>query len=71
MRGPTLLRALDSPPARINGHTDMVGSESYSLSLSQRRADAVREALVTAGAVGTSLESQGFGETRPLRPEVW
>lgn len=67
----TLLRALDSPPARINGHTDQAGSESYHLSLSQQRAYAVREDLVTAGAVDASLKSHGFGETpAPLRPEV-
>jgi outer membrane protein OmpA-like peptidoglycan-associated protein len=50
----------------IEGHTDSVASDSYNLKLSERRAAAVKHALVsTKGIVATRLASAGFGESRP------
>ena len=65
-----LLTALGSPRAQIDGHTDHVGDEAYNLDLSERRASAVRDLLVGAGVDEGSLETRGFGETQPLRPET-
>jgi outer membrane protein OmpA-like peptidoglycan-associated protein len=51
---------------RVEGHTDNVASDSYNLQLSQRRANAVTQALVAAhGVVAARLSAAGFGESRP------
>ncbi|MBZ0232881.1 MAG: OmpA family protein, partial [Deltaproteobacteria bacterium] len=50
----------------IGGHTDSRGSAAYNLALSRRRAAAVRQFLVDEGIAADRLESEGYGETRPL-----
>jgi outer membrane protein OmpA-like peptidoglycan-associated protein len=57
---------------RIEGHADTRGSEEYNQSLSQRRADNVRELLVRYGIPAGIIEAVGFGSTRPrdLRDEI-
>jgi OOP family OmpA-OmpF porin len=64
----SLLVSLGSPPLRVDGHTDSIGSEAYNLDLSTRRAATVRDALATRGVAAGSIETQGFGESRPLAP---
>lgn len=58
----------DHPERRvqIDGFTDSVGTESYNQDLSQRRADAVKSALVTRGIDPTRIESQGYGKGFPV-----
>ena len=51
---------------RIEGHTDSIGSETYNMDLSYRRADAVRNLLIQRGVGGSRLETVGFGETRSV-----
>jgi outer membrane protein OmpA-like peptidoglycan-associated protein len=51
--------------AVIEGYTDSVGSESMNQSLSERRAQAVKAALVDQGVPADRLRSEGFGEARP------
>ena len=51
---------------RIEGHTDSRGSASANKALSERRAAAVRDYLVDKGVEAERLESEGFGEERPL-----
>jgi outer membrane protein OmpA-like peptidoglycan-associated protein len=51
---------------RIEGHTDSVGSEQSNLQLSERRASAVREALLARGIDAARVVSIGYGETRPV-----
>jgi len=47
----------------VVGHTDAKGDREYNLNLSQRRADAIRNALVTTFRVpAASLEAVGLGE---------
>jgi outer membrane protein OmpA-like peptidoglycan-associated protein len=50
----------------IEGHTDSIAGDAYNLQLSQRRAAAVRSALVNGkGVAGPRLTTSGFGESRP------
>jgi outer membrane protein OmpA-like peptidoglycan-associated protein len=46
----------------IDGYTDNVGSDSYNLDLSQRRADAVRQALVSQGIDPSRIVTKGYGK---------
>ena len=50
----------------IEGHTDSDGEAAANLSLSQRRAEAVLDALVARGLDAASLTAEGFGETQPV-----
>lgn len=50
----------------IEGYTDSVGSDAFNLDLSQRRAGAVRMALVQRGIDGGRITAQGFGEAKPV-----
>lgn len=53
----------------IQGHTDNIGDEKSNQTLSERRAQAVREALEKRYAIPASaLETKGFGLTRPVAP---
>ncbi|MCB0710893.1 MAG: OmpA family protein [Ignavibacteriae bacterium] len=52
----------------VRGHTDDQGSDEYNLKLSERRADAVAEALIDMGVSRLRLSIKGFGESRPLVP---
>jgi len=56
----------DVKKVRIEGHTDEIRDHAYNQQLSQKRAEAVRDALVKRGIDKARLEAQGFGETRPL-----
>jgi len=49
----------------VEGHTDNTGSDSYNMKLSQQRADAVRQYLLSKGISGTRIEAKGFGENQP------
>lgn len=51
---------------RIEGHTDTQGEAASNLALSRRRAEAVRDYLITKGIDTTRLATQGFGESQPL-----
>ncbi len=51
----------------ISGHTDDVGSEKYNLALSIRRAEAVKEALVSFGVDAAQISTEGMGKTQPRR----
>ncbi len=51
---------------QIEGHTDSVGGDEYNQKLSEQRANAVREYLVTQGVSGDSITAQGFGKGSPV-----
>jgi outer membrane protein OmpA-like peptidoglycan-associated protein len=51
---------------RIEGHTDSQGSDAYNMKLSERRANAVRDYLISKGISADRLEAKGYGETRPI-----
>jgi OOP family OmpA-OmpF porin len=50
----------------VAGYTDRIGSAAYNRELSQRRADAVREALVQGGVPATAIVAEGRGNAQPL-----
>ncbi|MCS7000707.1 MAG: OmpA family protein [Bacteroidota bacterium] len=64
------MKAHPSLKIEVRGHTDDRGSEEYNLRLSQRRAEAVVEALVQMGIERSRLRAIGFGESRPLVPNT-
>jgi len=50
----------------VAGHTDSQGSDSYNQGLSERRADAVANYLLTKQVAEARIESVGFGEKHPI-----
>ena len=50
----------------IDGHTDAQGSDESNQVLSDNRAGAVKNYLVSKGVVETRLKSAGYGETKPV-----
>jgi outer membrane protein OmpA-like peptidoglycan-associated protein len=49
----------------VEGHTDSTGTSEYNQSLSNRRANSVRDFLVDNGVSSRSMTAVGYGETRP------
>jgi peptidoglycan-associated lipoprotein len=50
---------------RLEGHADERGSREYNIGLGERRAQAVRRALMLQGASSEQLSSVSYGEERP------
>jgi outer membrane protein OmpA-like peptidoglycan-associated protein len=50
----------------IEGHTDSVGSEEYNLTLSERRADSVKESLTSRGIGSERIATKGYGKNYPV-----
>lgn len=51
---------------KVEGHTDNVGSDSYNLELSKRRAESVRNYLIKKGLPANKIEASGFGESKAI-----
>jgi len=50
----------------IGGHTDITGTAEYNQTLSVKRADSVRDALIKNGVASERMETVGYGESRPI-----
>jgi outer membrane protein OmpA-like peptidoglycan-associated protein len=50
----------------VSGHTDRIGTDAYNQKLSERRADAVRDYLVSKGVAKDKIEALGLGEKQPV-----
>jgi outer membrane protein OmpA-like peptidoglycan-associated protein/tetratricopeptide (TPR) repeat protein len=61
-----LLTDVPTMKIEISGHTDSKGSDSYNLTLSQNRAQAVVDYLVNHGIAKDRLKATGYGETKPI-----
>lgn len=62
----TILRTYENSILTIEGHTDSKGSDEFNMTLSQKRASAVRVYLIEKGIAESRLKSTGFGETNPV-----
>lgn len=58
----------DNPEIRIeiSGHTDNTGDAQLNLKLSQKRADAVKDFLISQGVLPGNISASGYGDARPL-----
>lgn len=65
-----LLRNPQVTKVEIQGHTDDQGGLGKNQELSQKRAEAVRNWLMTAGVEGERLVAVGYGPNRPLMPNI-
>jgi outer membrane protein OmpA-like peptidoglycan-associated protein len=66
VRVATILNQFPEMTVRVEGHTDNVGTEAYNLDLSKRRAESVRQFLVSQEVAAERLSSEGFGLSRPV-----
>ncbi len=51
---------------RVSGHCDERGSDEYNLALGNRRATSAKQYLVSHGIDASRIETQSFGEERPM-----
>ncbi len=54
---------------RVEGNTDIRGTEKYNMGLGQRRADAAKAFLIKLGIDGALLQAVTYGETKPVCSE--
>ncbi|HCP63991.1 MAG TPA: hypothetical protein DIU09_05300 [Hyphomonadaceae bacterium] len=59
-------KACSSFKIEIGGHTDTGGAADLNLRLSQRRANTVRDFLISKGVPASQVTAKGYGETQPL-----
>jgi len=50
----------------VTGHTDRIGTQAYNQRLSERRANTVRDYLVSRGVARDKIETLGMGKTQPV-----
>lgn len=62
----TVLREHPERRVLIEGFTDSVGSDSLNMELSERRANAVRGALIAHGAPTDKIETRAYGKAHPV-----
>jgi len=62
----TTLQSYADVNVEVEGHTDNIGSDSYNLGLSERRANAVKAYLTDHGIAAKRMRPVGYGETRPI-----
>ncbi len=60
------LKGQPSMNLQIDGHTDSTGTAPHNLKLSKERAAAAKKYLVDNGIDATRLQSEGYGQTKPV-----
>src|SRR5712691_9254915 len=63
-----ILMTLKGYTIAVYGYTDDIGTQTYNLQLSQRRAEAVRDFLMQTGISPTIMSTKGFGKSDPRVP---
>jgi outer membrane protein OmpA-like peptidoglycan-associated protein len=61
-----ILQAYPGLKLQVEGYTDSVGSDEYNQKLSENRADAVRDFLVTQGVSADNISATGYGKAKPV-----
>ena len=61
----TAMQANPTLRLQIEGHTDNIGTAEYNLALGERRAESVRDYLVSRGIAADRLTTVSYGEERP------
>jgi outer membrane protein OmpA-like peptidoglycan-associated protein len=61
-----IILAYPSLHVSIEGHTDSVGGDEYNQTLSEMRAQAVRDYFVQQGIASNAIETHGYGKTAPI-----
>lgn len=61
-----ILQAYPGLKLQVEGYTDSVGSDEYNQKLSENRADAVRNFLMTQGVAQDGITSTGYGKANPV-----
>lgn len=59
------LKAGNTRRVVLQGHTDERGTREYNLALGQKRAEAVRQALILMGVSDAQMEAVSFGKEKP------
>ena len=62
----TVLNKYPKTTILIQGHTDASGPEDYNQALSEKRAQAVKNALIQRGVQEVRLYAVGYGESQPI-----
>jgi outer membrane protein OmpA-like peptidoglycan-associated protein len=62
----TVLNQYPQTKIIVSGHTDSTGSEDYNLTLSERRANSVKNALAGQGVSLSRITTIGYGQATPI-----
>ena len=68
-RNADLLKSQPQFQLTVEGHADERGTNEYNLALGERRANAVKDYLVSLGVAATRLRTISYGEERPVCTE--
>jgi len=60
------MKRYPSVTAKVEGHTDNIGTEEYNVTLSNNRAKAIYDYLINGGIDASRLSYEGFGTKRPV-----
>jgi OmpA-OmpF porin, OOP family len=61
-----IMKAYPNVHIKIGGYTDNTGDPSANMTLSQQRADTVKQQLISMGISPDRLEAQGYGDQYPV-----
>lgn len=64
----SLLREYENRRLIVTGHTDATGTADYNLWLSEKRAESVKNHLVSQGIAANRFKVEGMGQTKPIAP---
>lgn len=64
----TILRKNPELNIEVSAHTDNQGTALGNMAVTQARADAIRNYLLTQGVNATQVKAQGYGSARPIAP---